>query len=334
MDFGALPPEVNSGRMYSGPGSVPLLAAATAWDGLVDELYSTATCCGWVISGLTGDEWLGPSSVSMAAATAPYVAWMTNTAVHAQQAATQARAAAAAYEAAFATSVPPPVIAANRDLLKLLARTNVFGHNVHAISDTEAHYDQMWAQDAAAMYDYASSSATATKLNSFTPPQQSANMAWLVAQATAVRSPAAATAMTLSHMTSTVPQVLHGLAQPWQSTPPLAEMPVGREFTAGRVDLEPADLTSLKADDQVPTVSADFRTAARIKRLSVPRLWAVKALSKGPRGIALQGSSLRIIPDTWADAPETLWETASPDEPPLPPLWRPPRLTRVAISRA
>jgi PPE-repeat protein len=28
MDFGALPPEINSGRMYSGPGSAPLLAAA------------------------------------------------------------------------------------------------------------------------------------------------------------------------------------------------------------------------------------------------------------------------------------------------------------------
>ncbi|WP_203115967.1 PPE domain-containing protein, partial [Mycobacterium canetti] len=25
MDFGALPPEINSGRMYSGPGSGPML---------------------------------------------------------------------------------------------------------------------------------------------------------------------------------------------------------------------------------------------------------------------------------------------------------------------
>ncbi|WP_264069201.1 PPE family protein, partial [Mycolicibacter terrae] len=33
MDFGMLPPEVNSGRMYVGPGSSPMMAAATAWDG-------------------------------------------------------------------------------------------------------------------------------------------------------------------------------------------------------------------------------------------------------------------------------------------------------------
>jgi hypothetical protein len=33
MDFGALPPEINSARMYSGAGSAPLLAAASAWSG-------------------------------------------------------------------------------------------------------------------------------------------------------------------------------------------------------------------------------------------------------------------------------------------------------------
>ena len=30
LDFGALPPEINSGRMYVGPGSGPMLAASAA----------------------------------------------------------------------------------------------------------------------------------------------------------------------------------------------------------------------------------------------------------------------------------------------------------------
>ena len=32
MDFASLPPEVNSGLMYAGPGSGPMLAAAAGWD--------------------------------------------------------------------------------------------------------------------------------------------------------------------------------------------------------------------------------------------------------------------------------------------------------------
>lgn len=86
MDFGALPPEINSTRIYAGPGSGPLLAAAAAWDGLAEDLYSSAASYGAVISALTSDVWSGPSSASMAAAGATYRAWMTSTAGQAEQA--------------------------------------------------------------------------------------------------------------------------------------------------------------------------------------------------------------------------------------------------------
>jgi PPE-repeat protein len=176
MDFGALPPEVNSGRMYVGPGSGPMLAAAAAWDGLADDLSSTAMSYQTELENLTG-TWEGPSSTSMASATAPYVTWMTATAAQAEETANQARATVAAYESAFMATVPPPVIDANRALLMMLVATNILGQNTPAIAATETHYMEMWAQDAAAMYGYAGSSAAASQLTSFTEPPQTTNAA-------------------------------------------------------------------------------------------------------------------------------------------------------------
>ena len=185
MDFAALPPEINSGRMYAGAGPGPLLAAAAAWDDLASELGSNASSYQSVISGL-GSSWQGPSSTSMAAAAAPYVSWMTATAAQAEETANQARAAVASYEAAFAATVPPPVIVANRTLLMTLIATNILGQNTPALAATEAHYMQMWAQDATAMYGYAGSSASATQLTPFTEPPQTTNPSAEPAQAAAV----------------------------------------------------------------------------------------------------------------------------------------------------
>jgi PPE-repeat protein len=186
MDFAALPPEINSGRMYSGPGSGPMLAGAAAWENLAGELYSAAASYSSVITGLTGGSWRGPASASMAAAAATYVAWMNAAATQAQQAATQAEAAASAFETAFAATVPPPLIAANRAQLAMLVATNFLGINTPAIMATETQYAEMWARDAAAMYGYAGSSAAAATLTPFTPPQQNTNPAGLAAQSAAV----------------------------------------------------------------------------------------------------------------------------------------------------
>jgi PPE-repeat protein len=182
MDFAALPPEINSGLMYTGPGSGPMLATAAAWDVLAAELYSTASFYGLVISDLTS-VWLGPSSASMAAAATPFVSWITTTAGQAEQTGAQAMAAVAAYEAAFAMTVPPPVIAANRALLMMLIANNFFGQNFPAIAATEAQYMEMWAQDAAAMYGYQGASQAASALTPFTPAPQTTQPAGLAGQA-------------------------------------------------------------------------------------------------------------------------------------------------------
>ena len=208
MDFGALPPEINSGRMYTGPGSGSMLAAAAAWDGLAGQLRSTAASYSSAISGLTAD-WQGPSSVAMAAAAAPYAAWMSATAAQAEQTAAQARAAAAAYETAFAATVPPPVITANRAALASLLATNIFGQNTAAIATTEAQYAGMWAQDAAAMYGYAGQSAVASHVTPFTPPPQTTDPEGLAAQSATVAQPMSA-----------VTSVLQSLASPTAADPP------------------------------------------------------------------------------------------------------------------
>jgi PPE-repeat protein len=226
IDFGALPPEINSARMYAGPGSAPMLTAAAAWDGLAEDLYSTAGSYGAVISGLTGDAWLGPSSVSMAGAAATYVAWLTGTAGQAEQAGNQARAAAAAYHTAFAMTVPPPVVAANRSLLAALVATNFLGQNTPAIAATEAHYAEMWAQDAVAMYGYAGSAASATQLTPFTPPAPTTSAAGVAAQSAAVAQATGSAAgtsartviSTLPQLVSALPQALQSLAAPSSSS--------------------------------------------------------------------------------------------------------------------
>src|ERR1700751_585923 len=175
LDFGALPPEVNSGRIYSGPGSAPLLAAATAWDALASELQTTAPSYASTITELTSSSWQGPSSVAAADAAAPYTAWLSSTAAQAEQTASQAQAAAGAYEAAFAASIPPPVIAANRATLALLVATNLLGQNTPAIAANEATYAEFWAQDAVAMYGYAGAATAASQLTSFSAPPATTN---------------------------------------------------------------------------------------------------------------------------------------------------------------
>ncbi|QUR67569.1 PPE family protein [Mycobacterium spongiae] len=216
LNFATFPPEINSARMHSGPGAAPMLAAASAWSGLAAELRATALSYGSILSSLSSEEWHGPASASMAASAAPYVAWMSSTAAAAEQTAAQAMAAAGAYESAFAATVPPAVIAANRAQLMTLIATNICGQNTAAIAANEAQYADMWAQDAMAMFGYAGASASTTRLRRFCEPRQMTNLAGVAAQSTAVaqsRGGSAASGHTsLSQLLSAVPTTLEQLA--------------------------------------------------------------------------------------------------------------------------
>ena len=155
VDLGSLPPEVTSALIYSGPGSSSMMAAASAWNGLAAELNAAALGYDKVLTTLSSEEWMGPASASMVSAAQPYVTWMATTATQAEQAATQAQAAAGAYETVLASVVPPPLIALNRATLVQAQQTNVLGLNNGVIAQLEAQYSEFWAQNAAAMYSYA-----------------------------------------------------------------------------------------------------------------------------------------------------------------------------------
>jgi PPE-repeat protein len=254
LDFGALPPEINSGRMYAGPGSGPMLTAAVAWDALAAELYSTASYYGSVISDLASG-WLGPSSIAMAAAATPYVSWISATAGQAAATGGQAKAAVAAYEAAFAMTVPPPVIAANRALLMMLIATNFFGQNTPAIMACEAQYMEMWAQDAAAMYGYAGASQTASTFTPFMSPLLNTNPAGLGAQGAAVAqaaaTPAGTSAQTVAPLTTAM------------STPLAASMPnAGLASTASSSTSPLSLITTLTSSSTALTSGSGLASGA------------------------------------------------------------------------
>jgi PPE-repeat protein len=205
--------------MYSGPGSTPLRSASVAWNLLAAEIDSAANQYQATVNVLADDDWRGPTSATMAAAVAPYISWMTTTGAQAEQAAAQASAAATAYETAFALTVPPPQIATNRAQLAMLVATNVIGQNTPAIAANEALYGEMWAQDAAAMYGYAGSSAMATKVKPFTQPPETSNPAAQATQGAAVTQAQSAATGTgvqsaLQQTISSVPSALNQLTSP------------------------------------------------------------------------------------------------------------------------
>ena len=304
MDFGLLPPETNSARIYAGPGAGPLLAAATAWDGLAADLHATAAAYHAVILELATGPWLGPSSALMVGASVPYLAWLHETAGRAEGTAIHAKAAVAAYEAAHRMTVPPPVIAANRAQLVTLVATNVMGQNTPAIAANEASYGEMWAQDSAAMYVYAGASAGASNVTPFTPPPTTTNAAVRSGDETLPRG---------SQLMSAIVGALRRLASP--SSPSLSTTretldsisghartassavnsvlggvglgkPVNASATTvptGIPGLGPAVGTSLSAGPSVPgtaggaAMTAAVGKAASIAALSVPRSWTAAA---------------------------------------------------------
>ena len=135
MDFATLPPEINSGLMYSSPGAGSMIRAAAAWDRLAARLSTTAA-----------DYRAVTAKLAAADDAAPYIDWLDASAAQAHQASTRVAAAAGAHRSAREAMVAPPAITANRARRRSLANGNCLAQASPAIADTDADYERMWAR--------------------------------------------------------------------------------------------------------------------------------------------------------------------------------------------
>jgi PPE-repeat protein len=189
MDFLALPPEVTSALVHSGPGAGSLIEASAAWQRIGNELDNSVSTYTSVLSSLL-DSWDGPSSAAMVQAVQPYITWLRDTAQQAQQLASSTQAAATAFSAAQSAVVPPATVTANRTRLVQLIATNGFGRNLPAIAATEDQYQAMWATNSAALTRYQAATTQALDLQQFTTPPAVTDPAGTAAQSTATSAAA------------------------------------------------------------------------------------------------------------------------------------------------
>jgi PPE-repeat protein len=194
MEFTTLPPEVISALIHSGPGAESLANASAAWQQLSASLEDAADNYAALVSSVD-ESWYGPSSTAMLQSVTPYVTWLRTTALQAQQTATAAQSAAAAFNSVRAAVVPTATVLANRTRLAQLLATNTFGRNLPAIAQTESEYQTMWANNSAAMTRYQAASSQASTLPQLTSPTSNTNPSGLSTQASTA-APAATTSAT------------------------------------------------------------------------------------------------------------------------------------------
>ncbi|OBH00593.1 PPE family protein [Mycobacterium sp. E3247] len=166
----ALPPEVHSAQLSSGPGPAGLLAAAASWSSLSATYASAADELSATLAAAQAGAWEGPTAEQYVAAHAPYLAWLTRASADSAAAAARHETAATAYTVALAAMPTLPELAANHAVHGALVATNFFGINTIPIAVNEADYARMWVQAATTMSTYQAVSTMAVASTPQTDP--------------------------------------------------------------------------------------------------------------------------------------------------------------------
>jgi PPE-repeat protein len=305
MDFATLPPEINSGLMYSGPGAGSMVHAAAAWDKLAARLCTAAADYRAVTAKLAA-QWEGPAPPAMSQAAAQYIDWLDASAARSRHAASQLGAAAGAHESAFAAMAAPPAIARNRTLRMSLASANCLGQHSAAIAEVDTEYDVMWAQDAGAMYAYADAAAGAVAVAPFTsaPANPDAPACTWTLQAapdviSAARQVMSAIPDALKHLSAPSPTRLESSVS--AVTPALSQLnslTAASDFAIGHLNSmnKAAALRTLfPKPAAVDGVSARLGRRVSLGVLSVPRIWTAAAPAAHRPGGDRAGEHIRVV---------------------------------------